>query len=989
MPLKQVSQLVSPEGKAAATATSAHGWFIHNGTGVQDFESRQWGDTFAPPRFGNKVEFYVTGEEYYNKLASVFATAKDSIYITGWQVNFDVELAGGKTLFEHLELAMSVNKHLRVYVMPWLSPKVGVNTGDFETMLAIFQLNAGVGGPPRAFALPAVGQSDMKDGLAIGFSHHQKLVVIDSKLAFVGGIDLAYGRRDNGKFLLRHDGRTGSELYNPCIPPMHKIDHVERCNYLTRWELFAACFDGMLGGIGVFFTAASWKPIAIGLDTAATGAEVIGEARKKASEWWNSSSILPAFLAEWQKLAVDKAHEGARKGFHDLDRKLGGKLEFLHNTASASAADAAANLLSWLNNGNMDALPAEKQGEAAKVMELFVLATMNLLHSAADKRLTRYANLRTLRKMLPTGAAMISSSQPRMPWHDVHSSIEGPSVSDLCHNFERRWNGVAQRYEASFRSLNSDPALRMIFSALHVAPIGSVTLPRIALSPGAETQPKIASCWVQTLRSAPLLLQHNEIVAIAGAMKGVIPSLAQDNCLKATINAIMGAQHFIYIEGQFFQTAYGSENPIKTARISGPMAALIDITVRPEYHKYMKILGIENAAPHDIVRKMNWMKFGEVTNDEKYKSFKLDLILVLKNLASIKASLAMGSEQAGMLNPVGEALERSVESAIRDNRNFHVYIVLPVHPEGTLATLNILTQIHLTMQSLIFGTQSLVNRIRRAILAGGLARKMKINFDEAKKIVASYSIERLVDEAGGRWSNYLTLLNLRNWESLENRVVTEQIYVHSKLLVADDRVAIIGSANLNDRSLLGNRDSELAIMVRDDSQVPVKLDGVHTQPVSASVHGLRVRLWRKLFGLMGGANPATNLEGVIAHPAAPATWNAIQLVAKQNASAYENGFAFLPKPSGNESSIWPTWDSETHALKSHMPFSEKFWLSEVQREASFTWDAKSHIPEVAPIGVRGFIVALPTAWTLNENNFSGMNLSLLSDAVKTLNSDIG
>jgi len=37
--------------------------------------------------------------------------------------------------------------------------------------------------------------------------------------------------------------------------------------------------------------------------------------------------------------------------------------------------------------------------------------------------------------------------------------------------------------------------------------------------------------------------------------------------------------------------------------------------------------------------------------------------------------------------------------------------------------------------------------------------------------------------------------------------VTEIIYVHSKLMIVDDKKVICGSANINDRSLLGNRDS--------------------------------------------------------------------------------------------------------------------------------------------------------------------------------------
>lgn len=33
--------------------------------------------------------------------------------------------------------------------------------------------------------------------------------------------------------------------------------------------------------------------------------------------------------------------------------------------------------------------------------------------------------------------------------------------------------------------------------------------------------------------------------------------------------------------------------------------------------------------------------------------------------------------------------------------------------------------------------------------------------------------------------------------------------MHSKVMIIDDRAALIGSSNINDRSLLGSRDSEV------------------------------------------------------------------------------------------------------------------------------------------------------------------------------------
>ena len=44
--------------------------------------------------------------------------------------------------------------------------------------------------------------------------------------------------------------------------------------------------------------------------------------------------------------------------------------------------------------------------------------------------------------------------------------------------------------------------------------------------------------------------------------------------------------------------------------------------------------------------------------------------------------------------------------------------------------------------------------------------------------------------------------------------VSEMIYVHSKLMAIDDRHLIIGSANINDRSMLGSRDHEVAVVSR-------------------------------------------------------------------------------------------------------------------------------------------------------------------------------
>jgi len=980
---KNMSQLVSPDGQPTAAAMATPGCFIHDGVSPSNAPVQPWGKVFADPRKGNKVEFYVTGEEYFNAISSAITTAKESIYITGWQVNFDVELTKGKTLFQYLEEAIDKNSSLRVFIMPWLSPKVGVDTGDFETMMAVFQLNAGLPPPTRAFTLPAIAQSDMTGGLGIGFSHHQKLVIIDNKRAFVGGIDLAYGRRDNGKFSLSHGQRTGNEVYNTCIPPTEELTHMGQTKYLTRAELLAACFDGKFGDSATFITSAPMKEVAGAQDAIGSVTAPIKDTLAKASKWWDTVDLAPEFMDKLKDMPVDAAQDLSRWAYRNLKKDVSEKLDRLRTSGSAHAHDAAAALLAWLNNASMEQLPQELRATTITLIESFMMGTLCYLSNAADKKTTRYANLKKLQKMLPKGAKTFSSSQPRMPWHDVHSSVTGPSVSDLSNNFVLRWNGLAVRYEKSHKQVWANPTLQLIFRTLRLQPNPVIGIPRLAAPPPASAQQVSAKSWVQVLRSAPLSMQKDESGGGAKANVGSTPARAQNNCLKGMLTVIAGAQKFIYIENQFFQTDYGID---ATARkeLSGPMAALLDLSASPMYEKYARQLEIWGVPPDKILGSIRWSQIDNVKKDAggRGSDFLYDLNAVMGNIAAVKASRLMGTQQAKLLNPIGEAIAMRIESAIQDGLPFHVYMVLPVHPEGTLNTLNIMTQLHLTMQSLIFGSNSLVNRIRRAILASKFRREKNVSAKQAREMVAKFDVSQLVSQTKAEWTDYLTLLNLRSWEALEKRPVTEQIYVHSKLLIADDRVAILGSANINDRSQLGDRDSELAIMVRDDASTKIKLDGVDLDVVSANVHDLRIRLWKKLFGLTDGAVPATSLSGVLDKPAAKATWRAIQKVANTNAEAYRKSFQYLAAASGDPSSIWPLWNKEKRKLNFQMPFNECFWREEEVKEKFSSWEAKKRAPETTPVGVQGFIVALPVLWTSGENNVSGMNLTMLANVEK-------
>ena len=66
-------------------------------------------------------------------------------------------------------------------------------------------------------------------------------------------------------------------------------------------------------------------------------------------------------------------------------------------------------------------------------------------------------------------------------------------------------------------------------------------------------------------------------------------------------------------------------------------------------------------------------------------------------------------------------------------------------------------------------------------------------------------------------------------------------------MIVDDTKVIIGSANINDRSLNGDRDSEIAVLIEGKKNLQIELkDGTHTR-VNNQVHLLRLQLWAEHF----------------------------------------------------------------------------------------------------------------------------------------------
>lgn len=70
------------------------------------------------------------------------------------------------------------------------------------------------------------------------------------------------------------------------------------------------------------------------------------------------------------------------------------------------------------------------------------------------------------------------------------------------------------------------------------------------------------------------------------------------------------------------------------------------------------------------------------------------------------------------------------------------------------------------------------------------------------------------------------------------------IYVHSKMMIVDDEYIIVGSANINERSLNGARDSEIAMGAYQPHQLATH------RPATGQIHGFRMALWYEHLGML-------------------------------------------------------------------------------------------------------------------------------------------
>jgi len=438
----------------------------------------------------------------------------------------------------------------------------------------------------------------------------------------------------------------------------------------------------------------------------------------------------------------------------------------------------------------------------------------------------------------------------RMPWHDVAMGLIGPCVYDIAEHFVLRWNFIKRdKYKRDDRfdwlelqgRQGEDEDLVGVQRPTH--PVGDyIVHPLSPLS--TKNLNNRGSVHAQIVRSS------------ADWSSGI---LTEHSIQTAYSEVIKNAQHYVYIENQFFITATGDQqspvhNTIGRAIVEAAVRAgkegrkfrvIIVIPAIPGFagdlrddaaigtraimdyqyksicrgeHSIFEQIRKEGVDPENHIFLFNLRSYDRLNKTPKMKKQEEESGVKYQEVQRAQAEEIMGEGIHGVSDPV-DGRDKHMGDKSEQSRSF----------KGELQA------------NVLDGHKS-----DSAEQKTDAKRRFEATQQHQEETKSAYSVAHHAMAGQGPLSE-------EPWDGepddeIDNWI-QEELYIHAKLLIADDRVVICGSSNINDRSQLGYHDSELSIVMEDTNRFQSTMDG---QPFEAGWHAATLRryLWREHLGLL-------------------------------------------------------------------------------------------------------------------------------------------
>lgn len=161
-------------------------------------------ESFAPERDGNKIKWYVDGQDYFYAVSVALEKAKETIYIADWWLSPELFLRRPPYYNQEWRLDQVLKRRaeagVKIFVVLYKEIEQAVSCNSAHSKHALHGLcPPGTPGHGNITVLrhPDHNVFENASDMTFYWAHHEKFIVIDLEVAFIGGLDLCFGRWDN------------------------------------------------------------------------------------------------------------------------------------------------------------------------------------------------------------------------------------------------------------------------------------------------------------------------------------------------------------------------------------------------------------------------------------------------------------------------------------------------------------------------------------------------------------------------------------------------------------------------------------------------------------------------------------------------------------------------------------------------------------------------------------------------------------------------
>jgi len=784
--------------------------------------------SFAPGRDGNNVKWYIDGRDYFHAVSVALERAKESIYLADWWISPELFLRRPPYFNQEWRLdkiiKRAAERGVKVYIIVYKEVAAAITCNSAHTKTAFHGLikegEPGYGNI-RVMRHPDHNVFENAGDMTFYWAHHEKFIVIDYELAFIGGLDLCFGRWDSRQHPLSdaHPAGVQNEVFPGQDFNNNRIMDFQSVEDWKTNELSKAEFGRM-----------PWHDVAMGL---------IGP---------SIYDIAEHFVLRWNFCKRDKYKRDDRYDWLTMSGRTGEDEDLIGvQRPKHPVGDYVHHPFSPLHLKAANIFAADPDGTGGSTPEDWHEAPEGIdEHGYTDDQHTK------------------TRYKKKLGEHGIH--IPGIGKDDDAANIEKH---AVNKQENAHHTGNKASKEGVITASGGKAAKTDMYTSNIVDAEGSSMPGRgYGSLHTQLVRSS------------ADWSSGILTEQSVQN---AYCQVIRGAQHFVYIENQFFITATG-ENQAPVHNQIG--AAIADACIRAgkEGRKFRVIIVIpaipgfagdlrDDAAlgtraimdyqyksinrgeesifgkiraagfdPEQYMFVFNLRSYDRINKTPGLKKLEEESGVSYQELQRAQAEEIMSSGvhgadgEGGSSSSDGEFDDEKTERAEKKRmkqrkRKFEEKRKErgsdlgdarfdPNDPGSTTGGTD--------------GKHGSVDSIAKDAMLG--------EPKPSEEMYAGREKERKEDDPADTEAE-----DLREQE--KENFIQEELYIHGKLLIVDDRIAICGSSNINDRSQLGFHDSELAIVMEDTQPFPSMMDG---KPYTAGQHAatLRRMLWREHMGLL-------------------------------------------------------------------------------------------------------------------------------------------